>query len=65
MRSSSKKTGKRHGSVDLTTVCAGRENLVEALTCPPDSDVNDFISYNLCQFIEDNEAFINFIRPEC
>ncbi|CAL5973489.1 Mob1-like_protein [Hexamita inflata] len=37
----------------------------ELISCPSDSDINDFIAYNLCQFVEDIEAFVMFIKTEC
>lgn len=60
-----KKAGKSKLASDISVIAPGKENIQEAITCPADSDVNDFISYSLCQFIEDIEAFVNFIKPEC
>ena len=59
-----KKLGK-NSLQSISVIAPEKHNIEEAIQCPADSDINDFIGYNLCQFLEDIEAFINFIKPEC
>lgn len=59
-----KKQGK-NSLQSMSVIAPEKHNIEEAIKCPADSDVNDFIGYNLCQFLEDIEAFVNFIKPEC
>ncbi|CAL6041145.1 Mob1-like_protein [Hexamita inflata] len=37
----------------------------QTITCPPQIDANDFISYQLCEFVEQTEAFFNIVKEEC
>ena len=35
------------------------------VTCPKDTEENDFIAYKLCEFLEEIESYVNFVRGEC
>ncbi|CAL6040916.1 Mob1-like_protein [Hexamita inflata] len=37
----------------------------QQIQCPKDTDINDFISFNLCELVEDSQSFFLFVKGQC